>query len=197
MIDRVRYFLAVLCVITLPPGLFYWFVIHPWARRWRKLGPLRTYLIVLPVVVAFGGLLFRVRERLLGPDLGLHWSLLSIAVVLYAGVTWLELQYWKHLSIATATGFQELSPGPQDKLLQDGIYRVVRHPRYLSAGIGVIANSLIIDYAGIYVLILLLFPMGYVMLVFEERELLDRFGEEYRQYQQEVPRILPRFHRVK
>jgi len=198
MIDRLRHAMAVLSVITLPPGLLYWFVIHPWARWWRKLGPVRTYLILLPLVVAFAVLLFRVRHRLLGADLGMHWGLIAIALVLYAGVIWLELQYWKHLSIATVTGFQELLPGPRKgKLLQDGIYRVVRHPRYLSAGIGVIANAFIVDYVGVYVLVLLLFPVGYLMLVFEERELLDRFGEEYRQYQREVPRLLPRLHRTK
>jgi protein-S-isoprenylcysteine O-methyltransferase Ste14 len=69
----------------------------------------------------------------------------------------------------------------------------VRHPRYLSAGIGVVANALVINYAGMYALILLLFPAGFVMLVFEERELVDRFGEEYRQYQRDVPQIIPRW----
>src|SRR5258707_536749 len=142
MMDRVRYGLAVLSVITLPPGLLYWFVIHLWVRWWRRLGPFRTYLIVLPVVIAFGALLFRFRARLLGADLGVPWSLISIAVALYAGVIWLEIQYWKHLSIATVTGFQELLPEQRKgKLLRNGIYQVVRHPRYLSAGIGVIANA--------------------------------------------------------
>jgi protein-S-isoprenylcysteine O-methyltransferase Ste14 len=102
------------------------------------------------------------------------------------------------LSIATAAGIQELSPNQRKgKLLRDGIYRVVRHPRYLSAGIGVIANALFIDYMGVFLMILLLFPAGYVMLVLEERELVDRFGEEYRQYQREVPRLLPRRRRAK
>jgi hypothetical protein len=96
MIDRVRYTLAVLSVITLPPGLLFWFVIHPWARRWRSLGPIRTYLIVLPVVIAFGALLFRVRGRLLGADLGMHWGLISIAVVLYGVSTWIAFQHWRH-----------------------------------------------------------------------------------------------------
>jgi len=74
---------------------------------------------------------------------------------------------------------------------------VVRHPRYLSAGLAVIAVALFVDYVGVYLLILLLFSLGYPMLIFEEKELVDRFGEEYRQYQREVPRILPRLRRTK
>jgi protein-S-isoprenylcysteine O-methyltransferase Ste14 len=199
MIDRIRYVLAVLCVITLPPGLLYWFVIHPWVRWWRKLGPIRTYAIVLPVMIAFGMLLFRVRARLLGADLGMNWSLIAIGAVLYGISTWIAFQHWKHLSIATMIGIPELSPDEQrrGKLLKDGIYRVVRHPRYLSAGLAVIANALFVDYVGVYLLILLLLPLGYPMLVLEERELIDRFGEEYRQYQREVPRILPCLRRAK
>jgi protein-S-isoprenylcysteine O-methyltransferase Ste14 len=150
-------------------------------------------------VVAFGALLFRVRGRLLGTDLGMHWSLIAIAVVLYGVSTWIAFQHWRHLSIATMIGIPELSPTEQQKgkLLKDGIYRVVRHPRYLSAGIAVIAVALFVNCVGVYALILMLFPLGYPMLVFEERDLIDRFGEEYRQYQREVPRLLPRWPRAK
>ena len=195
MIDRIRYFLGVLGVITLLPGLLFWFIIHPWARWWRRLGPTRTYFIVLPVLVAFGALLFRFRGPLLGAQLGTHWSLLTSALVCYGVMIWLELQYRKHLSIAMLVGVPELSPIEQrnSRLLQDGIYRVVRHPRYLSAGCGVLANAIIANYVGLYILILLLFPAGYVMMVLEERELIERFGEEYRRYQRVVPRIIPRW----
>ena len=151
------------------------------------------------MLVAFGALLFRVRGPLLGADLGTNWSLIAIALVFYGVMTWLELQYWRRLSIATLVGVPELSPTEQRKgrLLQDGIYRVVRHPRYLSAGIGVIANALIINYVGLYILILLLFPVGCLMTVLEERELIDRFGEEYRKYQREVPQFIPRLRRTR
>lgn len=193
-VNHVRYWLAVMTVITLPPGLLFWFVIHPWARQWRKLGPRRTYLIVLPALAALGTLLFQVRRQLVGADLGMHYSLIAIAGVIYCVTFWLEFRYWKHLNIAIAAGVHELSPAgaQKGKLLRQGVYGTIRHPRYLSAGLGVIANALIMNYVGVYLLILVLYPVGFVMLLFEERELLDRFGEEYRQYQAEVPRFLPR-----
>lgn len=199
MIESARYLLGVLNVIVIPPGLLFWLLIHPWARGWRRLGPSRTYLIVLPPVIALGAVLFRVRGRLLGADLGMNWSLSSIALVLYGVTTWLELQYWRQLSIPTLIGIPELSRAEhrKGKLLKDGVYRAVRHPRYLSAGIAVVANALIINSVGMYVLILLVFPVGFVMLMFEERDLVDRFGEEYRQYQREVPLIVPRLRKAK
>jgi protein-S-isoprenylcysteine O-methyltransferase Ste14 len=198
MIDRVRYFFGIGSLIVLPPALLFWLVIHPWARWWRRLGLIRTYLIVVPVSVAFGALLFRFREPLLGTNLGTNWGLVAVALGLYGGVTWLEFQYWRHLSIATLVGITELSPSGQQKgrLLQEGIYGVVRHPRYLSAGVSVIANALFINYAGLYILVLLLVPVGYLMIVLEERELIERFGEEYRKYQRAVPRLMPRWRKT-
>jgi protein-S-isoprenylcysteine O-methyltransferase Ste14 len=195
MIDRVRYFIGIGSLIVLPPALLFWLVIHPWARWWRRLGLIRTYFIVVSVSVAFGALLFRFREPLLGTNLGTNWTLVAVALVLYGGVTWLEFQYWRHLSIATLVGITELSPSGQQKgrLLQEGIYGVVRHPRYLSAGVSVIANALFINYAGLYILVLLLVPVGYLMIVLEERELIERFGDEYRKYQRGVPRLIPRW----
>ena len=193
MIDRLRYFLAILNLIVIPTGMLFWLLIHPWARWWRSLGLIRTYLIVGLVSFALGALLFRFRRSLLGADLGANWSLVAVALVLYGVMTWLEFKYWKQLSIATLVGIPELSPTGQQKgrLLRKGIYGVVRHPRYLSAGSGVIANALLINYAGLYTLLILLIPMGYLLIVWEERELIERFGEEYRKYQEEVPRLIP------
>jgi steroid 5-alpha reductase family enzyme len=108
MLDRLRYFLAVYCAILLPLGVLFWFVIHPWARLWRRLGPTRTYLIVIPPLIACAAVIFRAR-------------------------------------------------------------------------------------AWLYLLMLLVVPAGLVMVVFEERELVGRFGDDYRKYQREVPRFIPRW----
>jgi protein-S-isoprenylcysteine O-methyltransferase Ste14 len=198
MIDRVRYFFGVGTLIVLPPGLLFWLVIHSWARWWRRWGPLRTYFVVFSVMAAVGALLFRFREPLLGTNLGTNWCLVAVAAVMYAGVTWLEFQYWRHLSFSTLVGIPELSPSGRQpgRLMQEGIYGVVRHPRYLSAGVSVIANALFINYAGLYLVVLLLVPVGYFMIVLEERELIERFGEEYRKYQRGVPRLIPRWRKT-
>lgn len=199
MIDRVRYVFGILHIVVLPPSLLFWFVIHPWVHWWRRLGPIRTYLIVSSVLIAFGAFLFPFRDLLLGADFGTNWHLIAIALVMYGVVFWLESQYWRRLSIATLIGIPELLPPEQRKggLIQDGIYAVVRHPRYLSAGVAVIAQALFINYAGMYILTVLLVPLGYAMIEIEERELIDRFGEEYRRYQQAVPRFIPRWRKRK
>ena len=153
---------------------------------------MRSYLIVLPVLAALGVLLFQWRVQLLSVNFGTNWSLIGIALILSFPMTWLELRYWRQLSISTLVGIPELSKQRKGRLLREGIYGVVRHPRYVSAGIGMMANALIVNYLGVYVLLIAVVPPGYLMLVLEERELVGRFGDAYREYQREVPRLIPR-----
>ena len=193
--EQVRYFLGVAIIIVVPLGLLYWLIIHLWAGWWRRCGPIRTYLAVLPVLAVLGVLLFQVRGEILGADLGTNWSLIGIALALSCLMTWLELQYWRQLSISTLVGIPELSQAQNGKLLRDGIYGVVRHPRYFSAGIGLIAQALIANHLGLYIVVIGSLPPGYLMLVLEERDLIDRFGDAYREYQRDVPRLVPRMRR--
>jgi len=111
----------------------------------------------------------------------------------------LELQYWKYLSVSTLIGLPELSPPGlrKGKLLRKGIYGVVRHPRYLSALVSLVGIALVSNYIGLYILVLLLLPVGHLTMLLEERELAERFGDAYRQYQRSVPRLIPRFRRTR
>lgn len=193
--EPIRDFLGVAALIVVPPGLLYWLIIHGWAHRWRMWGPARTFLAVLPPLAALGVLLFRVRRQLLGADLGANWILIGIALVLFCPMAWLEWQYWRQLSPSTLVGIPELSGKPSGKLLRDGAYGMVRHPRYLSAGAGLIANALIVNHLGLYFLLIAVIPLGHMMLVLEERDLVDRFGDAYREYQRDVPKLFPRLRR--
>jgi methanethiol S-methyltransferase len=194
-VDAVRYSLGVLTVVAVPAGLVYWLLIHSLARQWRRWGAVRTYLLVLPALIAFGALLFHTRRDLLGRDLGTSWTLIAVALVLCCPIMWLELRYWRQLKLSVLVGIPEVSNSAPSRLLRDGIYGTVRHPRYLSAGIGLLVNALIANYTGVYVLLLAVLPPGILMLRLEERELVQRFGDDYRAYQRQVPQMIPRLSR--
>ena len=80
-------------------------------------------------------------------------------------------------------------PGRNDRLFTHKAYGIVRHPLYL--GISVILafdpaqtrNSLVST-----AMVVLYFYAG---TFFEERRMVRKFGEEYRDYQRRVPRFLP------
>lgn len=100
----------------------------------------------------------------------------------------------------------------QTKIITTGFYSVVRHPQYLgiiimTLGISIMcfewkgSLGIFIKYVlGTGYLILedvwiawLIQALGYILLAhFEERHLLREYGEEYLQYRQKVPFMLPR-----
>ena len=57
---------------------------------------------------------------------------------------------------------------------------------------GIIGFALICNYLWFYVLVVGAIPLGWLMIVVEERELKERFGSEYQEYSRRVPRFLPR-----
>ena len=99
-----------------------------------------------------------------------------------------------HLSLSMRMGIPELlrSDGRQT-LVREGVYRVVRHPVYLTAAVAGISFALVINYLGVYILFVSALPVLYLITRLEERELVARFGEEYGQYQREVPQLIPRW----
>ncbi len=194
--DTVRYVLGVLMVALFPPALLYWLAIHPFASFWRKLGAAKTYWILVPSLVVVALFLYLVRERLLGADLGTQWTLAGIGFTFYLIAAFVGLRVHRSLTYRILVGVPEVSktasPG---KLLHEGIYGVVRHPRYLSIMLGAPGFALVINYTGVYVVMLLVCLVLYIIIVIEERELLDRFGREYREYQKKVPMLIPRLRR--
>lgn len=193
VLDGARRFLAILVLVGLPPAILYWYLIHPLAGFWRRLGRPVAYTVVVAVSVAFGWGLFRVRDTLLGTDLGTHWPVLALGLALYAGTVALEIQVRRHLSFRVLAGAPELAAEPSEsRLLRDGIYSRVRHPRYLGVVVGMLSMAVIANHAGIYLLWLATLPALYLVIVLEERELRERFGREYEDYCREVPRLFPR-----
>jgi protein-S-isoprenylcysteine O-methyltransferase Ste14 len=78
-------------------------------------------------------------------------------------------------------------------VIREGVFSVVRHPIYLSEilfylGLLMLSPSL----AAIWVWIVAVGFLHYISR-YEEKLLLARFGEEYRQYMEDVPMWIPKF----
>lgn len=174
--------------------MIYWFIVHPYVEYWRKRGIALTYTILLVVLVSIGYGIYVVRAPLLSIEFGSHLSLLPLALLFYAGATVIEVRCRKYLKLRILIGLPELAPGKNEPtLLQEGIYSTIRHPRYVAIAVGLIAWALLANYLAVYVLVPLVTFALYFIVLFEEKELIRRFGERYLKYAEDVPRFIPRF----
>ena len=79
------------------------------------------------------------------------------------------------------------------KLITDGIYRYIRNPRYLSRGLiaislGILANNILA------ILIGFIHFLAFASLIIpEDKELKQRFGNGFVEYQKQVPALIPRY----
>jgi len=192
-VDGIRHALALLVLLTYPPAILLWFGIHPWAASWRKVGVAATYLILgLPAAAIVLGL-YRWRRVLLGRDLGTSWALVALGAVCLVAAGALARRRVRQLTFSILLGKPELSaPAYPGRLLTDGLYARLRHPRYVEVGLWVLGYALVANFSGTYALWLLSLPALHLVVLLEERELRQRFGAEYEAYARRVPRYLPR-----
>jgi protein-S-isoprenylcysteine O-methyltransferase Ste14 len=102
----------------------------------------------------------------------------------------------RHLPFKTVVGLPELAPEKHPaRLLTQGPYGLVRHPRYVQLYLSFLGYACIANYLALYVAVALWLPGIYVIVFLEERELRNRFGEVYEDYCRRVPRFIPRFSR--
>lgn len=191
--DKVRYFVAVLMLAAVPPAIGLWYVIHPLARAWRRIGPIAAYAVLTPLALAVAWLLWLTRSTLLGADLGTRPWLIVLAVPAAIGGALIARQRRRLLTQRILMGFPEMSTADKGRLLTEGIYSRTRNPRYLEFIVFVFAYVAFANYAGTWILFLLIIPAIHLVVLLEERELQDRFGADYEDYCRRVPRYLPRW----
>jgi protein-S-isoprenylcysteine O-methyltransferase Ste14 len=191
--NTARYVLALVVVLAYPPGLLLWLAIHPFARFWRRLGPVWTYSILGVPTLGYMAGMFLSRAWILAVDFGTSYPLMGLAVLVLAAAVRMTVQRKKHLTFGILSGLPELSerryPG---QLLTEGLYARIRHPRYVEAFLWTLAYALFANYLAPYLVMVAALPVIYLIVILEERELCHRFGEEYIEYCRRVPRFVPR-----
>lgn len=180
-------------MVGLPPGLTWWFVVHPFVDFWRKLGARNTMTVMIVFFMASLAGLVIIRERLLGPDMGLHWPLFGLGVVLCVVAGYIGWKRKRYLTVRVLAGVPEVETdeGKRGELLDQGAYSIIRHPRYVEIAFATFGYAAISNFLGCWIVAVLALPVLHLIVLLEERELLDRFGEEYRLYASRVPRYLP------
>jgi protein-S-isoprenylcysteine O-methyltransferase Ste14 len=192
-LDTIRRFLALVSVVSVPAWLT-WLIIHPFVRFWRRIGHLATYVITGLTVLVVAFLLYACRTPILSIEFGANRVLWPFAAVLYAVATYLEIRCRKFLRFPILVGVPELNVDQGSrKLLTDGIYGRLRHPRYAAFVLAYLALALFTNYLASYVLVAVVALLTWATSLVEERELIDAFGNAYRRYQADVPRFIPRY----
>ena len=81
---------------------------------------------------------------------------------------------------------------PDQKLVQDGLYRYFRHPGYLADFIAFAGLALVFWNPISSLLVLLLPPIGILYRIrVEEKLLLEAFGSDYREYCKNTSALIP------
>src|SRR5208337_5496574 len=194
--NAVRYYVALIMVVMLAPVPFFWLLIHPFVRFWRRLGPGWTYGVVGSCWALAMAALFRMRHALLAVEFGTSYYFTALGLVLLSVSAWLGAVWFRRMRLLTILGLPELAPDrhPQG-LITTGVYAVIRHPRYVQLFLGLLGSALVANYLVLYLVAALWLPGIYVIVWLEEKELRERFGPAYDEYSRRVPRFLPRISR--
>ena len=181
-------------IIYLLWGMFfaYWFISSLFNRSkiaQRETLPSRvfylTFIGLAISLVAFDPLFY-------GPLLGRFLPDGIIIKVFGAGLLILGLAFavWARLHLGRYWSAR-ITLAEDHRLIQTGPYRIVRNPIYCGGLVAMIGTAIIIgEVRGIIALSLVL--MAFLIKInLEERWLLERFGEAYRQYRKKVKALIP------
>lgn len=74
------------------------------------------------------------------------------------------------------------------KIVDTGIYSVVRHPQYVTFMLWSIGGMLLFQHWIVVLLGIPIFPLTYIDLIKADKDAVEKFGDDYKEYMKKVPR---------
>ncbi len=74
------------------------------------------------------------------------------------------------------------------KLVDTGIYSIVRHPQFVTFMLWAIAGMLLFQHWIVILLGIPIIPLTYVDLIRADKDAIEKFGDDYKAYMKKVPR---------
>ena len=159
----------------------------------KKIPPL--WLLIIITIIFFSiiaiGIIFLFKFPFFLP-IPYFWRLLVGLIFLGCGFYFL-ISALRVLTIKRAFGSELFKSKSESKLIITGIYHYTRNPLYLGAIFAFFGWTFIFSLT-MLLIISLLFTILFIFIAkWEEKELLERFGEDYKNYKKSVPFIFPSF----
>ena len=186
---------ALMMVMMWPAIPMFLIQLHFKADFWRRLG-IWTYFVVILEWIPIAFILYLLREFILQVEIQLPRPFMFLGVILI--VAGIVLHSWtaKLIGLKATIGYTELKPDEQSTqtgLITSGPFSVVRHPSYWAHTAIITGFFLITEVASLGVIALVDLGITYfVTTTLEDKELVDRFGDQYRNYKKNVPKLFPK-----
>jgi protein-S-isoprenylcysteine O-methyltransferase Ste14 len=187
-------------VIVIASWLMYRYLAPDDWKEWTRAGVLQAFIIAFyaemygfPLTIYFLARFFGLNlawteggnlwAQLFGTPMAHIVAMVLGYTIVFAGAS-LVADGWRRIHQARR----------EEKLMTDGVYARVRHPQYTGLflivfGEGIVHWPTIVSLAAFPVIV-----VAYTLLARkEERQMLDKFGDQYREYQRRVPMFIPRF----
>lgn len=100
-------------------------------------------------------------------------------------------KYFNQLSGLRTLFINEVKTG--NSLLITGIHRHIRHPLYLGTFLFIWGLFILLPVVSLFISNLVITVYTLIGITFEERKLVQEFGDTYKTYQKTVPKIVPSF----
>ena len=126
----------------------------------------------------------------------LFFNELGIVILVYMGyIIWGFSLYFGLISFWTFKKRGGVEKGKSylytTKLVDNGPYAIVRHPQYLGGILFTISISFWTQIFLSLILSIIIIILTYEWIYVEDKNLIEKFGEDYKKYKVKVPRLNP------
>jgi protein-S-isoprenylcysteine O-methyltransferase Ste14 len=114
------------------------------------------------------------------------------AVSIGVSLLFLAPAFWLGLKGVSELGLKVTETHRPNRIIKTGVYGVVRHPQHLGGMLSHFGVSILLGSRDALLVSPIILAVIYLINWKEEKELVKEYGREYRQYQRQVPTLIPR-----
>lgn len=165
-----------------------WLLVHPFTDFWRKnKAPIKSMALIWLVMWAMA-------RWIIWPYRNLLFYSSSLTILpgfLFIGLGFSIYRHIGGFGFARLAGQSEMKANKPQRLITDGIHGRVRHPIYLAHACCLLGLAISSGLVAVYALVAFALVTGIFLIRFEDKELEQRFGEEFRAYRARTPALMP------